>query len=313
MNYQPPNLNIQNSLNNMSQSMNNARESFNKTVSEVSAQDITDAGKDFINSNSLVAKFVFLILILIVFMVLLNLGIYLILYFTKPDKQPYLIKGLVAGSSRKFIPQDPKTGTAVRIYRSNNENRGLEFTWSVWLKRNSLPNDTQDQAMDNTKEYEHIFSKGKFQPEVNGITTIGNSPGVYFKGNDPNVNKILIRMDTVVNDTLTNHFEEVEIDDIPLRRWFHLAIRVENKIMDIYINGVVTKRVVFTKLPKQNYEGVYVNHNGGFDGALSDLRYFDSGLNVFQILNIVTAGPDLRSADDDKNKNYDYLANSWYM
>ena len=107
--------------------------------------------------------------------------------------------------------------------------------------------------------------------------------------------------------------EEVEIDDIPLRRWFHLAIRVENKIMDIYINGVVTKRVVFTKLPKQNYEGVYVNHNGGFDGALSDLRYFDSGLNVFQILNIVTAGPDLRSADDDKNKNYDYLANSWYM
>lgn len=313
MNYQPPNLNIQNSLNNMSQSMNNARESFNKTVSEVSAQDITDAGKDFINSNSLVAKFVFLILILIVFMVLLNLGIYLILYFTKPDKQPYLIKGLVAGSSRKFIPQDPKTGTAVRIYRSNNENRGLEFTWSVWLKRNSLPNDTQDQAMDNTKEYEHIFSKGKFQPEVNGITTIGNSPGVYFKGNDPNVNKILIRMDTVVNDTLTNHFEEVEIDDIPLRRWFHLAIRVENKIMDIYIDGVVTKRVVFTKLPKQNYEGVYVNHNGGFDGALSDLRYFDSGLNVFQILNIVTAGPDLRSADDDKNKNYDYLANSWYM
>lgn len=313
MNYQPPNLNIQNSLNNMSQSMNNARESFNKTVSEVSAQDIADAGKDFINSNSLVAKFVFLILILIVFMVLLNLGIYLILYFTKPDKQPYLIKGLVAGSSRKFIPQDPKTGTAVRIYRSNNENRGLEFTWSVWLKRNSLPNDIQDQAISNTKEYEHIFSKGKFQPEVNGITTIGNSPGVYFKGNDPNINKILIRMDTVVNDTLTNHFEEVEIDDIPLRRWFHLAIRVENKIMDIYINGVVTKRVVFTKLPKQNYEGVYVNHNGGFDGALSDLRYFDSGLNVFQILNIVTAGPDLRSADDDKNKNYDYLANSWYM
>ena len=169
MNYQPPNLNIQNSLNNMSQSMNNARESFNKTVSEVSAQDITDAGKDFINSNSLVAKFVFLILILIVFMVLLNLGIYLILYFTKPDKQPYLIKGLVAGRSRKFIPQDPKTGTAVRIYRSNNENRGLEFTWSVWLKRNSLPNDTQDQAMDNTKEYEHIFSKGKFQPDRKSV------------------------------------------------------------------------------------------------------------------------------------------------
>ena len=81
MNYQPPNMNIQNSLNSMSQSMNNVRESFNKTISDVSAQDITEAGKDFINSNSLVAKFVFLIMILILFMVLLNLGIYLILYF----------------------------------------------------------------------------------------------------------------------------------------------------------------------------------------------------------------------------------------
>lgn len=311
MNYQPPNMNIQNSLNSMSQSMNNVRESFNKTISDVSAQDITEAGKDFINSNSLVAKFVFLIMILILFMVLLNLGIYLILYFTKPDKQPYLIKGLIAGSSRKFIPQDPKTGTAVRIYRSNNENKGLELTWSVWLKRNSLPSEGGSEG--GSKEYEHIFSKGKFQPEANGITTLGNAPGVYFNGNDPNVNKILIRMDTVVNDTLTNHFEEIEIDNIPLRRWFHLAIRIENKIMDIYINGVVTKRVVFTKLPKQNYESVYINHNGGFDGGLSDLRYFDSGLNVFQILNIVNAGPDLRSADGDTNKNYDYLSNSWYM
>ncbi len=309
MNFQPPNMNIQNSLNNMSQSMNNARESFNKTINEVSSQDFAQAGKDFINSNSLVAKFVFLILILIIFMVLLNLGIYLILYFTKPDKQPYIIKGLVAGSSRRYIPQDPKSGAAIRIYRSNNENKGMEFTWSVWLKRNSLPNENQDTV----KEYEHIFSKGKFQPETNGLTTLGNGPGVYFKANDPNVNKIMIRMDTVVNDTLTNHYEEVEIDDIPIRRWFHLAIRVENKIMDIYVNGVVTKRVIFSKLPKQNYEDVYVNHNGGFDGALSDLRYFDSGLNVFQILNIVNAGPNLRSADDDKNKNFDYLANSWYM
>ena len=100
MNYQPPNLNIKNSLNNMSKSMNNARESFNKTVSEVSAQDIADAGKDFINSNSLVAKFVF-DFDLIIFMVLLNLGIYLI-YISLPDKQPYLIKGLVAGSSKVY-------------------------------------------------------------------------------------------------------------------------------------------------------------------------------------------------------------------
>ena len=51
-------------------------------------------------------------------------------------------------------------------------------------------------------------------------------------------------MDTVAANTTTNIKEEVEITNLPIARWFHLSIRMENKIMDVYINGVVAKRVL---------------------------------------------------------------------
>ena len=57
-----------------------------------------------------------------------------------------------------------------------------------------------------------------------------------------------------------------------------------NKVVDVYVNGVITKRVTFSSVPKQNFGDVHVN-SSGYDGQLSDLRYFDMGLDVFQIKN----------------------------
>ena len=80
--------------------------------------------------------------------------------------------------------------------------------------------------------------------------------------------------------------------------------------MDVYVNGIVANRYVFKNVPKQNYGDIEV---GGFNGNLSDLRYFDSALNVFQINNITMAGPNLTSAATAKDTKFDYLANAWYQ
>ena len=118
------------------------RESISNTVSDFSSKSIGESSSDFLNSNTIVAKFVFLILILIVFLILMNLGIFLIIYFTSPDKTPYAVRGLISGNSSRTIPQDPKKGNSVTIHRSNNEKEGIEFTWSVWLKRDSIEDST---------------------------------------------------------------------------------------------------------------------------------------------------------------------------
>ena len=293
------------------------RESLSNTVSDFSSKSIGESSNEFLNSNTIVAKFVFLILVLIVFLILMNLGIFLIIYFTSPDKTPYIVKGLINGNSSRTIPQDPKKGNSVTIHRSNNEKEGIEFTWSVWLKRDSIE--------DSTFKYSHIFSKGNFIPESDGSSKMGNAAGVYFEtkfdntgGNNilnSTTNELAIFMETVepgaqLMESIT---EKILIEDVPLKRWFHLAIRIQNKIMDVYINGTVAKRVTFSNVPKQNYDDIHVAKNGGFNGQISDLRYFDSALNVFQIMNLVNSGPNLRSNDADKNRDYTYLANTWYM
>jgi hypothetical protein len=304
-------------MNNISDSFNNIRDTVQTSVNEFQSKDTMTLGSEFINSNTIVAKFVFLVLVLIGFMVLLNLGLYLVAYFTRPTKSPYVVKGLSNGNNSKTAVQDPKNGSSVTIYRSNNENKGMEFTWSVWLKRD------KPLEMDTHHEYEHIFNKGENTGNYDDVG--GNAPGVYFYNPPPPIedgavvptitNKIKIKMDIVPTAPIdgNNTFEEIEIDNLPFNKWFHLAIRLENKVMDVYVNGAIAKRITFGYLPKQNYGDVHVVKNGGFSGSLSDLRYFDRGLNVFQIMNVVNSGPNLRSSDADKNRDFDYLSSSWYM
>jgi hypothetical protein len=44
-----------------------------------------------------------------------------------------VVKGLIDGKMGMVISQDPTKASSVTILRSNNENKGLEMTWSVWL------------------------------------------------------------------------------------------------------------------------------------------------------------------------------------
>ena len=103
----------------------------------------------------------------------------------------------------------------------------------------------------------------------------------------------------------------VDIPNIPLGRWFNIAVRMQNKIMDTYVNGTIAKRFIFENVPKQNYADISV---GGFTGDLSDLRYFNEALNVFQLNNISMAGPNLTSANASSvDSRFDYLSTSWYQ
>lgn len=317
------------------------RDNISNSVKDFGSKDVSTLGNEFISSNTIVAKFVFLLLVLIVFMILFNLGIYIIAWFSVPSKDPYVVKGLINGNSYKVIPQNPKESDSITIHRSNNENKGIEFTWAVWLKRN------QTRENDTHKSYQHIFTKGAGEAiddasgstvttTYQGRTDIGNGPGVYFfndvSGNingstagdvdKRGYNKIHIFMDleTTTADSYrdtTNTINipttsKIEIEDLPIGHWFHLAIRVENKVMDVYVNGTLSKRTLLEAFPKQNYDDIKVCANGGFDGNLSDLRYFDNGLNVFQIMNITQKGPNMTSNDKSLD-SYDYLSNSWYM
>jgi len=254
----------------------------------------------FLQSNTIVAKLGFLILVIILFIVLLVLGIMLITYFTSPAKDPYLIHGMVEGSTTTTISQDPNNSKSIPILRSNNETEGLEFTWSFWIYIESLP-DTVSEGKPNTKK-QGIFSKGDGK--------VNNGPGVYL-GTDLSNAALHIIMDTVVSGDTNN---TIKINNIPLKNWVHVAIRCEQTTLDVYVNGVIASRLTLSNLPKQNYNDVIIAPQGGFNGKLSNLRYYSHALNIFEINYVVYGGPNksLISSTRSSGSGASYLSRSWY-
>ena len=79
-------------------------------------------------------------------------------------------------------------------------------------------------------------------------------------------------------------------------------------------NGVISNRISFGDyIPKQNYDPIVYAGNGGFAGAVSNLRYYDYALSVFEINSIVYYGPNLNSAGGASSSYFDYLGQSWYV
>lgn len=286
---------------NVSDNVNSASNYVKDSISSFSDSDLVGSTSSFLESNTLIAKFAFLILVLIIFMILLNLGIKILGYFMKTSGDPKLINGTMNAANEVIIYQDPKNPDSIPILRSNNQNKGIEFTWSLWIYIN-----------DTTKspKYSHIFNKGNANYDDNGIATVNNGPGLYLE-ND--TNNLSIVMNTVA---VSNQEEILTIKDIPLRKWFNCIIRIENTALDVYINGGIVARTVLQDVPKQNYQNVNICKNGGFNGNIADLQYFDKSLSIFQINNIVSWGRNTNAANENSSNDATgfphYLSNLWY-
>jgi hypothetical protein len=259
----------------------------------------TSGNTSFLESNSLVAKFAFLLLVIFAFIILLRVGISVVSYFLKPNPSPHLMDGMVDATQMIIYPQDPSNNGSVTIYRSVNGTDGIEFTWSVWVFINNLQT--------NAGIYKHIFSKGNSNLSENGMIQPNNAPGLYIA---PNTNALVVVMNTfnVIN-------EEIVIPDIPINKWVNVIIRCENTTLDVYINGTIARSINLVGVPKQNYGDVYVAMNGGFDGYISNLWYYNYALGTAAIQNIVNKGPNTKMIGSSglSDKTHNYLSLRWFF
>ena len=131
--------------------MNNLGE-YRVKLQQFSSNQYVQGSKQFLESNNIVAKFAFLILVLILFMMLLSLGSAILSRIFAQTHNPILIDGMVNAKQLMIIPQNPSKQGAKPVLRSNNEREGLEFTWSVWINI--------DDYSYKQKEYKHVFHKG---------------------------------------------------------------------------------------------------------------------------------------------------------
>jgi len=266
------------------------------------------SGSDsFLESNGLIAKFGFILLVVIIFVALIRVAVTILNSIMSPKSDPILIDGMVDGRMMMSFPQDQSIKGSIPIIRSRNERGGIAFTWSVWLF-------IDDLTYGEEGEYKHIFHKGNpkidYSSDDAGMNIPNNAPGLYL---DKSENKLV-----AVMSTFDKIKEKVEINNIPMNKWFNVILRVnEQNKFDIYINGKLVKRHILSSVPKQNYEDVYVAMNGGISGNISSLRYYSRALGTFEIGNLIRQGPNIEVKGNDMSPSSvskaNYLSLNWFF
>jgi hypothetical protein len=293
--------------------------------------------KDFMESNSYVAKFAFILMVFISFSVLLKLTIIGLSYFMLPSMSPFVLNGTANTEDMAMnITQDPSSPDSVFIARSMNEDGGLEYTWSAWFLVNQAPQ-TEDK-------YSRVFSKGGEGTKENasgpnsGIYYPNNAPGLYLKRTKVTGATNPDRTDTGENITLMavvdvngkggnsktkeDLHEKLIATDIPMKKWVNAVIRVTNNVIDLYVNGRLAQRRKTAGIPLQNYGKVNIGEDKSanrFSGYISTIQYFNYSIGANKIMSIVDEGPNLKmvtngGGDTTATKSVgSYLSNIWYM
>ena len=223
-----------------------------------------------------------------------------------------------------IIPQSIQSGAPL-LYPSSNQPTGQEFSFSCFL---NIAEDTfatssaarcgtssTSSGMPSSTVLKHIFSKGT----ANSFPLM--APGVFCRADK---NTLRIYMNT---NTQWNNF--VEVDNIPIKKWFHLVIILTGTYLDVYINGNAVNRIKFAgAVAKINFGPVFVLNNRHFpdssstsqpdfivDGAakamISRLEYFAYALNGSQIHGLFQQGPSSTVTGTTTSQLVPYQADNW--
>ena len=212
------------------------------------------------------------------------------------------------------IPQDPNVKGSKPVHLSDNERSGVEFSYTFYLN-------VSPAAFRQEYGLNHIFHKG-FSSQFPLL-----APGVYMRSD---TNTLRVYMNTY--KTWNNY---VEVENIPVSKWVHVAIVCSENSLEVYINGNLAKKLPFDGFaPYQNFEDICcfsqrrltMKHSivpstdeNGFDvfgcmkGQLSRLNYFSYALCYAEINQLMNEGPSSKMDSSVTNTNIPpYLDDTWW-
>jgi hypothetical protein len=207
----------------------------------------------------------------------------------KKSASPWLIRGTRDASKRLVIRQDPSKSDSVNLRRSENQYGGLEFTYMWWMYVND--------SGETKKARQQIFYKG----DPLGKTY---APKVFLTNGSSTI-KILM-------NTFDNEDNEVEINNIPAKKWVHVVLSVRQRDIDVYVNGELAKRTVLSSIPKQNNGDLYISPDRGFNGNISNFKYFNYFVTFKEIDQYLQLGPSKKPQIEEGDKP-PYFSSNWWI
>jgi len=245
------------------------------------------AGKGFFQQVLLV-----LITLTVLFFLFVTFEYLVISFMRMGSKSVELMPYTVAAEDKQYVfTQDLNVDPfGKQILFSDNERTGTEFSYSFFLYVNPSTFSGDDVL-------KHVFHKGYATP----WPLLG--PGVFVKGNSNTLR--------IIMNAYKGPMTFIDVDNIPVRKWFHCVLVCRKNSLEVYINGNLIKKLPFEgSIPYQNFQNVTLfstlnlslsdkkvmslggplNFNGSFSGSLSNLVYFAYALSYTEIQALVTKG-----------------------
>ena len=207
--------------------------------------------------------------VMIILVVAIIIGLYY--YF-----QSYSVRGNV---TRDFLPfiHDAKIAKRVNQGAIPSSSQGNEYNLNFWVYIN---------------DYTYRYNDDKV------ILNRNNNPNVMLSSNTNSL-KVLINVEDNLNDIDGEEDDDsslinvCEVKDIPLQRWVNVNLSLNNKVMDIFMDGKLSKTCIINGYPKPNIGSMDITPNGGFNGFISSVRFSNSSLSLNEIGKFYKNGPSL--------------------
>ena len=216
------------------------------------------------SSGSTVGKFFFAI-----FAILFTIGLMYVIYITiryinaKNKANPVVVNDVIDADKARPAFALPEV------------TMGLNQAFSTWIYIKDF----------NYKfgEYKSILWKGNPGSGSNSK----HSPSLWLY---PLTNSLKV----VTSTQDVGGVESCDIPNIPLMTWVHIVYVLNNRTVDIYINGKLERSCALRNLPVVDDSPVYMtmgSPNPGFYGKVGKTQYFTKSLLPTDVMNLYQQGP----------------------
>jgi hypothetical protein len=190
-------------------------------------------------------------------------------YLEKKRNEPVLICDKHDARITKIIDKS--------ILRLSKPNSGLSFSISFWIYIN-------DWKM--TGDEPRYILKMKGRNSQFGVILGSISHKRISKYNDL----------SVYISTHYNPEEKISVEDIPLQKWLHIAVILDNRNLDVFVNGKLYTTKVLKGIPIVENNDIHVCPSNkvnqkGYNGFISGLKYFNRNIGYSEIINLFKEGP----------------------
>ena len=109
---------------------------------------------------------------------------------------------------------------------------------------------------------------------------------------DPTTNNIEINLAVYPNKKTTkSNIHKCSLLNVPIQKWCNLIISLENRALDVYLDGKLVKTCILPGVAKgSNTSDIKVTPNGGFSGNLSKFKYITHSVTPSEAYDIYKEG-----------------------